>query len=191
MRTVRLYGYLGERYGRVHHFDVRTPAEAVRALCANFKGMRQTLAQGAWRVLVGGKSQTEAQLHNPLDANISIVPVVAGSGGLGRIVLGAALIGASFFLPATPIISGFSFSASSIAANLGFSMVLGGISQMLFKPPSSKVSTTERPNNKPSYTFDGAVNTIGQGNPVPLLYGRGRVGSQVISAGLAVEALAA
>lgn len=32
--------------------------------------------------------------------------------------------------------------------------------------------------------FNGPVNTVGQGNPVPVLYGRLRVGSQVVSGGL-------
>ena len=37
MKTIILLGELGKRYGRKHLLDVKSPAEAVRALCANFK----------------------------------------------------------------------------------------------------------------------------------------------------------
>jgi predicted phage tail protein len=33
-RTIRLYGKLGARFGRVHRLAVRSTAEAFRALCA-------------------------------------------------------------------------------------------------------------------------------------------------------------
>ena len=65
-------------------------------------------------------------------------------------------------------------------------VALGGISQLLFKPPSP-VKPNERPENKPSYIFDGPVNTIAAGHPVPILYGEMYVGSAVISAGIISE----
>jgi predicted phage tail protein len=36
----------------------------------------------------------------------------------------------------------------------------------------------ERPENKPSFLFDGPVNTITQGHPVPVGYGKAFVGSR-------------
>jgi predicted phage tail protein len=60
---------------------------------------------------------------------------------------------------------------------------------MLFSAP--KPQNIDRPANKPSYAFDGAVNTAAQGNPVPICYGRLIVGSQVVSAGLVTEPLPA
>lgn len=195
MRTVRLYGHLGQRFGRTHKLDVRSPAEAIRALTANFRGFAQAVADGQWRVLVGGKAQALEQVHDPLAADISIVPAVAGAGGLGRVLLGAALLGASFYLGPTfgmlPFTEGplAGLSVGSMLGSLGFSMVLGGVSQLLFSAPKQS-GTSERPDNKPSYAFNGAINTAGQGNPVPVCYGRLRVGSQVISAGLHAEAMA-
>ena len=58
---------------------------------------------------------------------------------------------------------------------------------MLFAPPEPTIVDTEQVENKPSYLFDGAVNTTRQGNAVPVGYGRLRVGSQVISAGLTAQ----
>jgi predicted phage tail protein len=43
------------------------------------------------------------------------------------------------------------------------------------------------PENKPSFLFDGPVNTIAQGHPVPVGYGEMYVGSAVISAGIVTE----
>ena len=55
--------------------------------------------------------------------------------------------------------------------------------QMLTKTPKFEAGA-DRPDNKPSYAFDGPLNTTAQGNPVPLAYGKILAGSQVISAGL-------
>jgi predicted phage tail protein len=43
MRTVLLYGHLGQQFGRRHRFDIATPAEALRALKANHAGFEQAL----------------------------------------------------------------------------------------------------------------------------------------------------
>lgn len=194
MKLILLYGFLGQRFGRVHRYDVKSPAEAVRALCCTVKGFRQALAKGgAYRVLVGGKQGlTAPDTLNPVSdrESIRIVPVVAGAGrGLGQLIVGAALIyfagplggtlGGTFGVGAAAYTSAFT--------SIGFSLVLGGVSQMLFAPKGVQ-GNVERPENKPSFTFDGAVNTATQGNPVALLFGGPLiVGSQVISAGLSTE----
>ena len=41
--------------------------------------------------------------------------------------------------------------------------------------------------NEPSLAFDGAVNTMGQGGPVPLGYGRLLVGSAIVSVGFSTN----
>ena len=47
MRTIRLYGALGEQFGRVWRLDVKSPAEAVRALCSQLPGFRQYLQKNS------------------------------------------------------------------------------------------------------------------------------------------------
>lgn len=51
-------------------------------------------------------------------------------------------------------------------------------------------SSWERPEERPGFQFNGPVNTAEQGQPVPIIVGRMRVGSVVISAGLAAKQLA-
>ena len=59
------------------------------------------------------------------------------------------------------------------------SIVTGLIMQALFKPPKPKEEKETK-----SYLFSGPVNTAAQGIPIPIGYGRLRVGSSVISASL-------
>lgn len=185
MQTIMLYGFLGRQFGRVHRYEVSSPAEAVRALCTTLEGFRKALIEGgSYRVLVGGKQALASeQLGHPISTreSLRILPVVSGAGrGLGQAILGVGLILAAPYLPV-----GYGIVAGTYTA-IGVSLLLGGVSQMLFSPKASK--PTERPANQPSYTFDGAVNTTAQGNPVPVLYGGPLlIGSQVISAGLSVE----
>ena len=68
-------------------------------------------------------------------------------------------------------------------------MILGGVAQMI-APTAKSSDPSERPENQPSYVFNGAVNTTAQGHPVPVGYGRLIVGSAVISAGIDVDEIA-
>jgi predicted phage tail protein len=185
MLVVYLYGHLAKAYGKRHELDVKSPAEAIRAFCANYKDFKQNLIDGGGYRVLAGKDDRADDIHLPTSKSIKIIPTVQGSGGLGKIVLGAALIAASFYLPGAGYFSGAlsSFSVAATASSIGFSLLLGGVSQLLFSPPTAKSGESERPENKPSYNFNGAVNTTGQGNALQLAYGRLRVGSQLVSAG--------
>lgn len=197
MKTIRLHGELGKRFGREFCLDVRNAAEAVNALCYLVDGFRAYLyehAKDSYKVFVGANSIREEQLNDPSSDRevIRIAPVVQGAGGnFGRIVLGIGLMWATGGLAGIGL-SGFSGLAGltgmaglavSVAGNIGLALVLGGIAGILAPTPKAQ-SLPERPANTPSYNFDGAVNTVAQGNPVPLAYGHLIVGSQVISSGL-------
>lgn len=201
MKTVLLLGELGKKYGRKLILDVKTPAEAVRALCANFPDFERHMVESekrnvGYRVVLGKSDLNLDELHNPAGAaDIKLVPVVmGGGGGLGQIFLGAVIIGAAFFTGGASLVAGagiFGATVSTtfiggIALGVGASLVLGGIAQMLSPVPPS-YDPSEKPENKPSYTFNGAVNTTAQGQPVPIGYGRLIVGSHVISAGITTE----
>jgi predicted phage tail protein len=196
LREVRLYGELGRRFGRIHRFDVGSPAEALRALRANYgrKFDAYLLSQrdAPFRVTVGADPLEADRLPYPVGREtIRIIPLVAGGGANTKawvgIVVGAALIyfsggiGAAFG-------GAFGFGAATVTAGLGavgWGLVLGGASQLLIRPP--KPQSTDRAENMPSYAFNGAVNTVSQGNPVPWGWGEMIVGSQVISSGLFAE----
>jgi predicted phage tail protein len=182
VRTVKLYGELGRRFGRVHRLAVKSPAEAIRAIEANRKGLAKFMREAdkhqmGFRIINGrDELDNESRVTEPSSGVIKIVPVVIGSGALTRVLVGAVLIVASFFVP---IGGSFLFAA-------GVGLALGGVAQMISPPPKAD-GPAEKPENKPSYTFNGPVNTTAQGHPVPVGYGRLIVGGAVISGGITIE----
>jgi predicted phage tail protein len=196
LTTVRLYGELGDKFGHEFHFAVKTPAHAISLLKANFKEFGPYLVEHSepgYHVFVDDRAFSRDDLVTPVPATktIKIVPVVQGSGGdnpMTQIILGAALI---YFTGGVGASGAWQMASTGVAgtvAQLGLAMTLGGVSQLLVNTPSPQ-APADPVNNKASYAFNGAVNTIRQGNAVALCYGRLRVGSQVISAGMFAESI--
>ncbi|MFM0218288.1 tail assembly protein [Paraburkholderia caledonica] len=181
VRTIRLYGVAGARFGRVHRFAVSSTAEAMRALCTQVSGFEKFLMNAkdnglTFAVFKGRKNLGEKELEHPVgDDEIRIAPVLVGSkkAGLFQTILGAALIVVGVLTSA--------YGGGSLIG-LGASLALGGVMQML-SPQTAGLAGTG-PDNGTSYYFNGPVNSSAQGEPVPLVYGRMRVGSKVISAGI-------
>jgi predicted phage tail protein len=190
VKTIRLAGELGEKFGAEWHLDVRTPAEAIRAIAANRPGFIAHLAQSqdrgvAYAVLLDNEDISEERLVMPCGREvIHFVPQIAGSGSGFRMILGVALIAASFYLPVGPLIQGFSFSMSSIAFSVGTNLLLGGVAQMLAGDPEPPASAQQTPEGVPSYFFNGPATTTQQGAPVPVGYGELIVGGYPVSAGV-------
>ena len=190
VRTIRLYGKLGAKFGRVHQFAVKNTAEAIRALCAMIPGFQQELMNSsqrgvAYSVFIGKENIGEGDLQKPTGSEaIRIAPILQGakSGGWFQVILGAALvIGAGFLTGGTAFAALGAGGVGGFVASVGASMFLGGVIQLLSPQQTTQSSGA---NNGASYNFSGAVNTTTQGNPVPVLYGRMIVGSAVISAGI-------
>lgn len=181
LKTIRLYGHLGERFGKEHRLDVSSPLDAVRAFSALFPGFREEFAPSRYHVILDGVAAASTEELRLPAREIRFVPVAAGaSHGIGEMLLGAAIIVASFYAP--EVVAGMGFSASAgtavggMALSFGATLLFGGLAQALAKSPQTQ--------NSNSYLFSGPVNTTQQGNPVPILYGRLMIGSQVVSASL-------
>lgn len=192
MRTVKLSGELGKRFGRVHKFDVKTPGEAIRALCANHPGfeaeLRTSHTKNVGYKVFNGSHQLESaeEVKDPATREIRIVPVIMGANATARIIIGVTLIVASLVATATGVGAG----AAPYLMSAGIGLTLGGVIELLSPVPKIK-SPEERPENKPSYIFNGPVNTTAQGHPVPIGYGRLRVGGGIISAGINIDQIMA
>lgn len=195
LREVRLYGWLGREFGRVHRLVVSSPAEAIRALCVVVPGFETALLNSQaggvrYACFVGKTNLGQQELHYPAgDDAIRIAPVLAGSkrGGLFQTILGAALLAVAAWNPMGWAALGVQGAIGTTTMfSLGISLGLGGVVQML-SPQQRSLSAKDRPENGASYNFNGPVNTSAQGGPVPLLYGRMIVGSATISAGIYSE----
>lgn len=196
LREVRLYGHLGRQFGRVHRLAVRTCREAAQALAVLLPGFERALLAHEPGVHVFRRrvsvptNLAEERLDAPLGRGeaVCIVPAVAGAkrGGALQIIVGAALIAGAFVTGTFSLAStlGVNFTAlGSVAFSVGVSLVLGGVVQAL-TPIAKSGGNGARPDNAPSYAFDGPVNYATQGVAVPLVYGRCIIGSVVASQGL-------
>lgn len=195
LKTVRLYGKLGTRFGRIHRLAVASAAEAVRALCALKPGFERELMTSrdrgiGYAVFLGKKNLKAEQLAETADdRDIRIAPMLrgAGFGGIFQVIAGVALIAVACIITGgTALASMMAFKLgvmAGILSNIGFMLMMSGITQLL-SPQQKGLSARNSPANEPSYTFNGVVNTTAQGGPVPLGYGRMIVGSAVISAGI-------
>lgn len=178
MREIRLYGHLGQRFGKVFKFDVKTPAEAVAALRANLDGFTQYLCKFSapgYHVMVDKRGLSAEELAHPCGAGvIKIIPAVQGAkrAGVFQTILGFTLLVVGIMTQNPALIIS------------GVAQMAGGIAQMLARPP--KRDPGDDPRNRPNYAFNGPVNTTAQGNPVPVCYGELMVGSQVVSFGLSI-----
>jgi predicted phage tail protein len=163
-----------------------------------------------YKVMVGKTYlEEDKEIYDPTGKQeIKIVPVVLGAkkGGLGKVILGIGLMVAAPWLvssvAATGAIGGATLGASlhgtlaigagagasalgtavgSMAMQMGSSLLMGGIAQLLAPTPEPAADENE------NYSFNGVLNTTKQGVAIPLCYGQVMVGGAVISAGMKAE----
>ena len=180
MAKICLYGDL-KQYGDKFDMNIETAAEGLKGLCCQIKGLQQRIIDGWFRVRINGVDMTtdnlQFGLHSRLPENavIHIVPKVAGAknGGLFQFIAGAVMVVVGVF-------TSWCGGGALIAAGIG--LMVGGVAQMLTKTPKTD-KLKEGLANKNTY-FSNLDNTIAQGAPVPLIYGRIKIGSKVLSQGL-------
>lgn len=191
LRKVELLGALGKKFGKEYEFDVSSAQEAFTALCSQVEGFRAYFESGEgsqehYKILVNGNELTNPreELTMLSQGDIQIAPVVDGAGGnIGNAILGGILaVSALGFGPLGGLFVGEFAALSSVApvaVGVGALLVSKGVAGMAFKPPETPAVKESK--NERSYLFNGAVNTVQQGQPIPIGYGRLRVGSQVVS----------
>ena len=192
LRKLKLYGELAEFVGhKEFEIQVDSLSKAVSFLVNNFPQVEKYMNPQYYQVKVGNYAINEEEIHHPIgQEDIHIVPVIAGAGrgGLGKVLLGAALIAGAFFVPAAlggaatfslKAGLGGGFIAKSMVY-LGASIALMGVSEMLFPLPKPKEFKSEQ-DPQLSFSFSGTQNTSRAGTPVPIVYGEIITGSVVIS----------
>ena len=180
LTTIKLGGVLGKKYGKTFKMAARTPSEAIQMLAATFKTFMEDLGKYNYRVVLNKDTLDEDSIKAGLNITgkcIRFIPKFVGSGNYGRIVAGVVLVLIGTFVVRNPAL-----------VQAGYGLIIGGVIGLMFGTNPSSNNDSED-SNKTSYLFGGTVNTTGQGNPVPILYGRRLVGSQVISAGISTRAI--
>lgn len=185
LKKIRLYGVLAKKFGKEFYLDVDNTREAMRALSVQVPGFEHFMLHAHERglefaVFQDKQNISETELDMSTSAKvIKVVPKVKGAGGAVQTILGAVLVVVGI------VVTGMSFgSAGAVGAALigaGVGMMVGGIAQMLM--PKIENQDQNQDGNKANKGFGGAVTTIAQGNPVPVLYGQREVGGFIASAG--------
>tara|TARA_R100000234_G_scaffold112691_1_gene86577 strand:- start:4712 stop:5332 length:621 start_codon:yes stop_codon:yes gene_type:complete len=198
LRKVKLHGKLADFVGHEEfEVEVRNISQAVSFLIHNFPKLEAYMSPKYYQVKVGNYAVGEKELDYPIGKqDIHFIPVISGAGrGFNKILLGAALIGISLMLPGggmfgtyglggtAAVKGGFLTGVGTFTSAIGASLVLGGVSDMLFPLPEiPKFESSSDP--KLSFSFAGLQNTSRAGTPVPIVYGEVMTGSVVISAAI-------
>ena len=183
LKTIKLYGVLGKKFGKEFHLAVESTREAVKALSVQVPGFEQFMLtaheQGlAFAVFQDDENIGEDQIDFETGAKvIKIVPKVIGAGGNGvlQTILGAVMV----VVGGVAMYFGQPWGASLVGAGIG--MMVGGVAMMLM--PKIENQDQNQDGNKANKGFGSAVTTVAQGNPVPVLYGQREVGGFIASAG--------
>ena len=212
LRKLKLYGELAKFVGhKEFEIQVHNLPQAISFLVNNFPEVEKYMNPKHYLVKVGNYEITENEIHDPIgQQDIHIIPVISGAGGdtFNTILLGAALIGASFFFPGAGLFGTVSTSGQIAAGTtltgftaggtvgtligtglsaIGAGLILQGVGNILY--PTEDPSFEDNP--QISFNFSGTQNTARAGTPVPIVYGEIFTGSVVISGDIDTEAVQA
>lgn len=183
LKTIKLYGILAKKFGKEFRLDVESTREAMRALCVQILGFEHFMLhaheQGLeFAVFQDKQNIGETELDMSTSAKvIKVVPKVKGAGGAVQTIIGAVLV----VVGAVMVFTGVGAPIGTALIGAGIGMMVGGIAMMLM--PKIESQDQNQDGNKANKGFGGAVTTVAQGNPVPVLYGQREVGGFIASAG--------
>ena len=171
MTIVNIHGILAQEYGKSFKFNISNPKDILEAIDCNKSGFIRRLIKlqrdgFCYDIIINKQRITHGpdmdHIKNP--ETIDIVPAISGSGVFGTI---------------------FSFLAGGgLVATIAKALIFAAISYALAPKPENEALEIEADGSKSSLIFSNNVNTANQGSPVPLGYGRLKVGSQVVQASI-------
>lgn len=197
LTKIYLEGAMGRNFGREWTLDIHTPIEALQLIQANMPRFGQWIRNNARRyekcmiICKYADGRTEAldektMLMHKEVAEIHFIPWVEGAGKAFQYIAGAVMlvIGAlMYWNPMGWAAFGAGTAIWGSVAVAGAGMLLSGIITAIM----GRVKSNNSGDDQTSYYFNGAQNTTRQGVPVPLIFGRCKVGSAVISSTINVS----
>jgi predicted phage tail protein len=196
MTVINLHGILAHEFGDSFLMHVKKPKQAIEAIDANKTSFKKRIfdlsQQGIhYVILVDGENvncheQLEIKKEN---TTIDILPMICGSGFVAALTaLGGFLVTAGGAGSALAAVGGL-FAATASGASV-LSTIIGGalniiattLIQQALSPSQGAPERTESTISgaKESFLIGSKANLAQQGNPIPVAYGRLRVGSSVI-----------
>lgn len=183
MTNVFIHGKLAKEYGKKFKFSLGSPKDVFWAIEANKPGFLNRVLEldkkGAhYSLILDGKPATEMNVRSGKVKEIHIVPAIIGSAGTAAALGAIALVGGAY----AGTLGGTWLVVGAVLTAVGSAALSFGISNLLQKDQKTDAgSASSRANalNK-SFLFSNGENITEQGSPVPIGYGRLRVGSAVI-----------
>ena len=160
MTTIRLHGILAQKYGKVFEMEIDKPRDVIRAIDANREGFRKTVVdlqkQGfAYELIVNKKRLNKEEFsNNKKPQEIDFVPFIVGSG-------------------------------PEVWISLAISLISAVLQYALMDPGTIDGGQSTVSGDSKSLMFGSSqVNLAAQGSPLPIGYGRLKVGSSVIQSSM-------
>ncbi len=184
MTNIFLHGKLARIFGPKFRFSICRPKDALSAIETiheGFLGKLVELSSQGLQYSIIADNQTvegiEGFSGKRKIKELHIVPTVYGS-GVAALAVGAVALAAGVAVGTTTLLG-------SILVAVAVSAISFGIQSLLAKPPeanspSASASSASTSATSKSFLFSNKENIKQQGNPVPLGYGRLRIGSAVI-----------
>ena len=186
-RTIYLQGKMGELFGDVWNLNAATVAECMHGIDCQREGkLKQYLLDCTekgikFTVQRGEEFLDYDNLQMDLgEDDLIISPVPAGSGNkLLKVIVGFVLMVGAAYLMATGTFTGImgfvKFGGLVAMGMVGSALLNSGVAE--YMAPKKGMEKGD------AFLFDGPVNTVKQGIPVPLAYGQLLVGGATISFG--------
>ena len=189
MITFIFRGQLAERYGEKWRLEVRSVAEGFYAIDTLMGGLFDYIYEleermQGYHIKVGERDIGEELLGFGFsEETVVVTPLLRGcdTKGILTIVAGVALIAIGIAL--SPV--GLGWISAPLAlqvVGLGLAVSLGGVARLLMSAPPAALGTQDK--SRSSYIFTGPVNTVQQGECVPVAFGDVITGSAVVAAGM-------
>ena len=202
---IKLHGLLGAQIGQSEwKLAAKSVGDAIRGVQCNSKKLYSQLIQNdkkniKYRVLINEKdfeidegkdpnkledlATSELAIRKDGIKTIDIVPVIEGSDDLLSIitiVVGVALIGMGMGWISTPLLMGSGAGMQAALVLGGIGLVAAGVSNLLTEMPKFGDFREIEQGGPQAYIFNGPQNTIREGGPVFVGYGRLMIGSHVV-----------
>lgn len=205
---INMHGVLGEVLGRrTWKYNCKTVGQALNAIeilskRKLYKNLLENDKKGIkYRVLINGKDFTcqetpvlekpetikNSELYCKIDnlKSIDIIPVLEGAGGnvmnIISLVVGVILVVVGIVI----IVAGGPYAILGVGLVIaGLGLIAAGIINLLSQGPELQQFKEKQ---KTSFLFSGPVNTVNEGGPIPIGYGRLIIGSFVISASYEID----
>lgn len=181
MTEIFIHGKLGRKFGRKFKFAISRPKDAIAAIETIHEGFSKELIDlgkegQQYSIIVDDNVliSPEEFIGKRKIKRIEIVPAIFGSGAIAYFVVSAVAYIASVYAPAY---------LSTLLVAIAVTALSYGITALLTKPPKENdisASTSTVGATSKSFLFTNKENLKQQGSPVPIGYGRLRIGSSVI-----------